>query len=177
MSAGLIAGFSLSSGVPGMLLKYLPFVLAGVLIVGFTLVEANFSDRWHDSSVDAAEFGKRFAQVPMNIGTWHGEDLDVEEDVRRTAGAVNYVSRKYTDETTGRVVTLWLIVGHSRDVCRHTPNICYPIAGFKKNSSILKYHLPFEGDKKAVFYTAKFEKVTELSRHIERVFWTWNHPD
>gem|GEM_PF-432667 len=160
-----------------MLSKYLPFVLAGVLIGGLTLVEARFSDRWHDSSVDAAEFGKRFAQVPMDIGSWHGEDLEVEEDVRNTAGAVNYVSRRYTEASTGSVVTLWLIVGHSRNVCRHTPNICYPNAGFTQESSILKFHLPLPDGKEAVFNTAKFEKADELSRHVERVFWSWNHPD
>jgi hypothetical protein len=160
-----------------MTLKFLPYVLAGVLIVGLTFVEAGFSDRWHDSSVDAAEFGKLFDRVPMDIGSWHGEDLDVEEDVRRTAGAVSYVSRRYTEENTDRWVTLWLIVGHSRDVCRHTPNICYPNAGFKQNSSILKHHLSVAGGEEAVFYTAKFEKADEMSRHIERVFWTWNHPE
>jgi hypothetical protein len=75
------------------------------------------------------------------------------------------------------VVTLWLIVGHARDVCRHTPNICYPSAGFTQNSSILKFHLPLPGGEEAVFNTAKFEKADELSRHVERVFWAWNHPD
>ena len=160
-----------------MLSKYLPFVLAGLLLVGLTLVEANFSDRWHDSSVDAAEFGKRFAAVPMDLGSWHGEDQEVEEDVRHKAGAVNYVSRRYTEENTGNSVTLWLIVGHSRDVCRHTPDICYPSAGFTRSSSILKFHLPLPHGKEAVFNTAKFEKVDELNRQLLRVFWAWNHPD
>ncbi len=160
-----------------MLSKYLPFALAALLLVGLTLVEASFSDRWHDSSVDAVEFGKRFAQVPMDMGNWHGEDLEVEEDVRQTAGAVRYVSRSYTEAETGNTVTLWLIVGHARDVCRHTPNICYPNAGFSPNSSILKFHLPLPDGEEAVFNTARFEKSDELSQQIVRVFWSWNHPD
>ena len=160
-----------------MTLKIVPLVLAAVLIVILTLVEARFSDRFHSSSVDAAEFGARFKHVPMILGSWEGEEQVVEEDVRRTAGAVHYVSRQYTDSKSGRQVTLWLIVGHARDICRHTPNICYPSAGFSQDSMIMKHHIPFAGGEPAVFYTAKFEKSDELSRQVMRVFWAWNHPD
>lgn len=160
-----------------MLLKNLLFVLAALLIAGLTLVEARFSDRWHDSSVDADEFGQRFKNVPMAIGSWQGEDLEVDEAVRKKAGAVHAVSRSYKDEKTGRVVTVWLIVGHARDICRHTPNICYPSSGFKQTSSTLKYHMNVPGENMPVFNTAKFEKSNETGRYRERVFWAWNHPD
>ncbi len=159
-----------------MLMKNLPFALAVLLIVSLTLVEARFSDRWYDSTIDAAEFGKRFKNVPMEIGLWDGKDQEVEEDIRRTAGAVEYVSRIYTNRITGRWVKLWLIVGHSRDVVRHTPNICYPRAGFVQQSKMFKHHTKTANDKPAVFYTAKFEKSDALSRHTERVFWSWNLP-
>jgi len=157
--------------------KNLPLALAIVLIISLTLVEARFSDRFHDSSVDAAEFGVRFKNVPMDFGLWQGKDQDVEEDVRRTAGAVNYVSRNYTHSDTGRSVRVWLIVGHARDVCRHTPNVCYPNSGFSQKSKTLKHHMNVPGGEGAVFYTAKFEKSDATSRHVERVFWSWNHPE
>jgi len=74
-------------------------------------------------------------------------------------------------------VTLWLIVGHSRDIIRHTPNICYPNSGFVQRGSQLRHHIDLGGGKEAVFYTAKFQKEDAFGRIIERVFWAWNHPD
>jgi len=154
-----------------------PIAVAAVLIVSLTLVQAKMSDRWTESTIDAAEFGERFAQVPMKVGPWLGEDQPVDEITRKTAGAVNYVSRHYTHSTSGRMVELWLIVGHSKDICRHTPNICYPSAGFSRAGSQLRQHVDSEGQDQAVFHTAKFEKSDHLSRQILRVFWAWNEPE
>ena len=157
--------------------KNIPIILAAVLIVGLTMIEARFSDRWHDSSMDAEEFGDRFERVPMDVGPWKGEDQDVEEAVRKMAGAVHFVSRTYANENTDEVVRVWLIVGHSRDVCRHTPNVCYPSQGFNKTSSVLKQPIDLPGEKPAEFNTAKFEKSSEQGRVTERVFWAWSDPD
>ena len=71
-------------------------------------------------------------------------------------------------------MTLWLIVGHSRDITRHTPNICYPNSGFVQRSEQLRYVLDLPDGDQATFYTAEFERQDPLTRHRERVFWAWN---
>ena len=153
-------------------------MLAAVLIGVLTFVEGFYlKDRWGAPSTEAGELGQRFSHVPKKIGQWVGQDLPVEDIIKKTAGAVNYVSRLYTNSTTGKRVKLWLIVGHSRDIVRHTPQVCYPASGFKQNGSRLRYHITTEGGKEAVFFTAKFEKEDQFSHSIERVFWAWNHPD
>jgi len=156
----------------------LPAALALIAIVSLSFYEGYaMKDRWNEPGIEAKQLGERFAQVPLDIGDWKGEDLPVDEIVRNTAGAVDYVSRRYTNVLTGKEVVLWLIVGHSRDIVRHTPNICYPSSGFRQLGSNLRHLINIESGNEAEFFTSKFEKEDALSRRIERVFWTFNHPD
>jgi len=154
-----------------------PLAVVLLLIISLSLVEGMMRDRWASSGIQAAELGKRFDQVPHKLGDWQGEDLSVDEETKSTAGAVGYVSRRYVNSVTGGAVRIWLIVGHSRDIWRHTPDICYPNQGFREVGGQLKHHMPVPGEEAAVFYTAKYSKEDPTGRHVERVFWAWNHPD
>ena len=79
---------------------------------------------------------------------------------------------------TGDEVTLWLIVGHSKDICRHTPDICYPSSGFKKRADEnSKQPFIFEGQPEADFYTNTLTKEDASGRQIIRVFWSWYKPN
>ncbi|MEM8943808.1 MAG: exosortase-associated EpsI family protein [Planctomycetota bacterium] len=161
-----------------MIRTMLPAVLGLAAILGLTLYENLYiKDRWAKPGIEAAEMGKRFEQVPLSIGDWEGEDLPVQEVIQQTAGAVNYVSRRYVHTRTGKHVTLWLIVGHSRDITRHTPNICYPAAGFRPVGSTLPHVIDLADGKEARFFTAEYEKEDMTGRTTQRVFWTFNHPE
>lgn len=150
---------------------------AGILLLGMTYAEAQLSDRWATTNVTAEEFVSRFNDVPKVIGDWEGEDLDVIEQVRKTAGAVGYVSRLYTNTKTNKHVKLWLIVGHSRDICRHTPDVCYPSSGAHKQSSEnIPYTMTFDGVPAANFWTNTFLIEGPTGRSLDRVFWTWFKP-
>jgi hypothetical protein len=153
--------------------------VAGVLLVGLTFAEAQFSDRWAESNVSPEEFAARFAKVPMEIGDWKGEDQPVLDAVLKKTGAVGYVSRAYRNQKTGQEVTLWLIVGHARDICRHTPDVCYPSSGFHKQSQENSHHsIPVEGlEEPAEFFTNSFIREDSQQRALMRVFWTWYKPD
>ena len=155
----------------------LPIILAVVLITAVTVVEGMYlKDRWGTPGAEAAELGQRFARVPKKIGNWTGIDRPVSEEVQERSGAVNFVSRTYTKEGTGQSVDLWLIIGHARDVIRHTPNICYPSSGFQQRGSQLRHTVYYDDDKEGRFFTSKFQKEDALVRQTQRVFWAWNHP-
>lgn len=156
----------------------LPAAAGGLVIFGLSFYEQVFlRDYWSKPGAEAELMGQRFAQVPKEIGPWKGQDLSVDAQVKKTAGAVSYVSRLYKNEETGREVKLWLIVGHSRDICRHTPNICYPSSGFRQEGRQIRHEVPLEGTDSGQFFTGKFIKDDVHGRHAERVFWAWNHPD
>ncbi len=156
----------------------LPAAVGGLVIFGLCFFEQVFlRDYWSKPGVEAELMGQRFAQVPKEIGPWKGQDLSVDAQVKNTAGAVNYVSRLYKNEETGREVKLWLIVGHSRDICRHTPNICYPSSGFRQEGRLIPFEVPLNGTEPGKFFTGKFIKDDAYGKHAERVFWAWSHPD
>jgi hypothetical protein len=158
--------------------RELPIILCVLAIVGFTYAESRIAGRFEGSDLTEEQFTALLQNVPEDIGDWHGENLSVDEDVRTRAGARGYVSRAYRNNLTGDEVTLWLIVGHSKDICRHTPDICYPSSGFKMRADEnSRQVLEFEGQPKADFYTNTFVKEDPSGRQVIRVFWSWYKPN
>ena len=159
-----------------MLRLYLAAAIALAAIGSLTYWESIYSDRWVSSSMTAEEFGKRFANVPMAVGPWVGTDMKAEKETLEMAGAVNHVSRRYVHSETNQSVDMWLIVGHSRDICRHTPDICYPSQGYAQIGTRVQQPIepPADGEPRVMFFTAKFRNESEAGGHLERVFWAWN---
>ena len=156
---------------------YVPVAVAVVLIVSLTMWESVYSDRFTGTSIDPAEFQKRFDALPSEVGSWVGVNNAVTEETLNGAGAVSHVSRTYTNKETGEKVDLWLVVGHSREISRHTPDICYPSQGFAMDGTQLKQPIkPDDSSEDADFHTARFRKESSLGTGgpLVRVFWAWN---
>ena len=158
-----------------MLRLYAPAGIAVLAIVSLTAWSWAYSDILGTSAVSAEELGKRFAKVPMTVGPWVGTDMKPEAATLEQAGAVNYVSRRYDNAETGQSVDLWLIVGHSRDICRHTPDICYPSQGFSQIGARVKWDFETtdQAENPPTFFTAKFRNESEARNRDARVFWAW----
>ena len=154
----------------------IPLGVTVAIIVTMTVIEAGISDRFIAASVTAADFVSRVEAVPASVGSWESAgDSDVSEQVRQTAGAVGHVSRTYRNSDTGEEVDLWLIVGHARDVVRHTPNVCYISHGFRQVGTTNKIHFDLPGDSEPqVFLNGRFIKEDHHERVQVRVFWAWN---
>jgi hypothetical protein len=157
--------------------RYAPAILGVLVIVGLTIPQIVMTDRFAESNVIAEEQAKLLANVPMKFGDWVGEDLQVTSVVRQVAGAVGALSRVYRNKRTGDEVNLWLIVGHARPICGHTPNICYPSSGFIQRASENSLHpFTFPGQPEAPFWTNTFTKEDLTGRQFVRVFWAWYNP-
>jgi hypothetical protein len=158
--------------------RNLPVILGVVAIVALTAAQAKISGRFQGSDITEEHFAALLENVPMNIGDWKGENLPVEDQVKKTAGARGYVSRDYVNELSGERVGIWLIVGHSRDVMRHTPDVCYPSSGFKTRApENAKVPFEFENQPESDFFTNTFIKEDASGRAIKRVFWAWYKPN
>jgi hypothetical protein len=159
-----------------MLRIYAPAAVALLAIASLTYWESVYSDRFSSTAMSAEEFGKRFANVPKTVGPWVGVDMQEEKATLEMAGAVRHVSRRYTNAETNKTVDLWLIVGHSRDVCRHTPDICYPSHGMAQKGLKVKQQIvpPDDPDNPATFFTSKFRDESAAGGPLQRVYWAWN---
>ncbi len=155
------------------MLRYLPIALGFVAIIVCWAWQAQIVDRYGDSTVTAAELAKRFSDVPTTIGEWTSQQIGVTEEIRKRAGAVGHINRKYVN-STGDEVVLWLIVGHPRDVVRHTPQICYPAQGFRQLADEIPFTIPVAGDQQTEFWTAAFRHEGDGLPRRERVFWAWS---
>jgi len=158
--------------------RYLPILLGVLLIVGLTIQEIRMTDRLAGTNVDAEARAELLSTVPKDFGDWHGEDKAVDATVQKVAGAIGAVSRDYHNSRTGERVDLWLIVGHSRDVAFHTPDVCYRGSGFEargKENSL--YPLVMQGMPDTPMWTNTFFKEDVSGRSLLRVFWTWYNPE
>ena len=160
-----------------MLRLYVPVAVTVVLIASLTVWEGVYSDRLTGTSINPEEFNKRFEGLPMQVGSWVGVNNPVADETLNTAGAVSHVSRTYTNQQTNDKVDVWLVVGHARDISRHTPDICYPSQGFAMDGTQLKQPVTPDGSTEdANFHTARFKKESALGAGgpLVRVFWAWN---
>ena len=158
--------------------RYVPIVLGVLTIVGLTIPQIQMTDRLAGTNVSAEQQAKLLKNVPIDVGNWHGEDMPVDPTVADTAGAIGAVSRVYRNVRTGENVDLWLIVGHARDIARHTPNICYRSSGFEMRapeSSL--YPMVFPDQPETPFLTNTFFKEDVTGRRLVRVFWSWYNPE
>src|SRR5690606_21684168 len=98
----------------------------------------------------------------------------VKDETLEVAGAVNHVSRTYENpENPSERVDVWLIVGHARDIGRHTPDVCYPSQGFAQDGDKMKQSIDPRDDEPATFFTARFRREN-MPGASTRVFWAWN---
>lgn len=162
------------------MMRYLPLIVSAVAIVGVTIVNGVTTNRWSGGANAKAEACAAYLElVPMEVGPWVGAaNDDVDDRIRDVAGFVGTpVSRRYTNRTTGQTVDLWLIVGHSSVIVRHTPNICYPSANFRpEEKADNHYTIKVDGEKPLETWTNLFHKRMPTGDVYMRVFWMWHCP-
>lgn len=86
-------------------------------------VEARLSAGRHGPRVD-------LAALPMTLGPWQGRPEALDPRIARATGADQVVTRRYADARTGAAVDLILLYGPAVDMYIHSPEHCYPTAGF-----------------------------------------------
>ncbi len=160
------------------MMKYLPFLVVGIVAVPLTLYQWSLMDWMWGENIPAMQCAYLLHQeIPEKIGDWVGVDKPVSKMVLDKAGADGYIDRVYTNQKTGESVSIWLIVGHFRNVVRHTPNICYHSNGFSQVEPQVQYQMAIKGLPDSKFHTSKFMLDDQGVQHYQRVFWAWWRPD
>lgn len=160
------------------MLKYLPFVVVGIIVIPLTLWQWKLMDWVWTNNVPAMQCAYLLeTEIPRVVGDWEGKDNPVDSKVLETAGADGYIDRVYTNTKTGESVSIWLIVGHFRHVSRHTPNICYRAAGYDQLGKAVPHRIEVPNLPTSEFRTAKFSKTQGNSTYYQRVFWGWWKPE
>jgi hypothetical protein len=150
--------------------RYLPAITGAVLLLIAGLVHGFMTDRWRVSPA-LTEAAGRLKQVPLTVGDWQGEDLDIRR--RETEAITGHLDRRYVNRSTGCVVTISLISGKPGPVSIHTPDVCYRAGGFDvappTRVAIGADRSGASGD----FLYADLNKKTAAEHIRQRIFWAW----
>jgi hypothetical protein len=149
-------------------------VLGAILLVfGATFVQGMWTERWTGRRV--GEELNRAAKLlesrfPKTFGDWEYErELESSAAELQRAGAVGHVSRLYRNKRTKARISAFVVCARPHDASGHTPDRCYPGAGFTIGEPEHRETIPLQGGGAAETFTGTFVK----SDHALRVFWTY----
>lgn len=115
--------------MPKIAIKY----LVVSLILAMTALLVNSLK--HDSSTDESAPTRTIEKIPMQIGSWHGEELPLEEKVYKILETRSIIHRNYTDGN-GNSVLLSIVYYQDTKVDFHAPESCLGGRGEKVRKSI-----------------------------------------
>jgi len=149
-------------------------VTAILLVLAFGYVEGRWTQRWQRSQA-LERAVSRLAAVPLDFGDWLGEAREL--DARHVArGEIDgYLMRNYTNRISGSTVSVLLVCGRAGPTCLHTPEVCYPGAGFSLEKKAERQDLSAAAPARpAKFWVGKFHKPAAAIPEALRIYWAWN---
>ena len=157
--------------------RLLPTVIAFTAVLTAGLVPGLWAGRWGSSAaLDAIP--ERLAAVPAVVGQWTGRDAEVAPHELSATEANGILRRRFVNARTGAVVSLLVVAGRPGPVSVHTPDICFPGAGFTEMGSAQRLDLS-GGDQMKAF---RFQKTNTAPVYLRVLCgWsatgTWSVPD
>lgn len=147
-------------------------VAALAVIVGSGLVHGAWTNRWGVPPA-VKEMAQRIEALPERIGPWTmAESFPLDDRTVAMTGAVGYVSRRYVKTGSNESVNLLVLTGLPGNIGTHTPEDCYPGAGFvleAPETYTRRYGVP---EREAGFQTTLAIRQGTNAATL-RLFWSW----
>lgn len=151
----------------------LPVAIGATLVVAATAVQGVWTERWSGRNVKAelkAAAERLEANFPDRFGSWEFvQELASDPKQLERAGAVGHISRLFSNRETGAKVSAFIVCATPHDASGHTPDRCYPGAGFEIAEAEHRQSIPLEDGRTAETFTGTFRKTGQTLR----VFWTY----
>lgn len=155
----------------------IPIVVAVVLIAGQAYLQGIWTQRWgqQDVSADVQAFAERMNNIPTSFGDWESVDSPVSQRELDASGSVNSYSRRFTNRSDPtKIIDVFLVCGHPRDITAHTPDQCYVLSGFDQTEDAQTYSIDTGNKMSADFMTNRFRKTFSILPQDLRIFWTFS---
>lgn len=118
------------------------------------------------------------SDLPKAMGSWQAteEEAQLDPEVARFAGATDHFVRNYLDQKTGDQASALALYGAAPMVHLHTPEACYPSAGYVLYRGPVDRSVPVPGMKEPLRYrwAVYAKKVGGLVR-LEEVYYSFLH--
>jgi EpsI family protein len=123
---------------------------AKLAVVAAILAASGGARLWQERRVERVlELGRSspfpLADLPMKIGSWEGREATMDPRIVRITGSTDLVSRHYIDRRTGVGLDVIVVYGPTSDMLFHTPELCYPSAGFAAMPGVFERSIAVEG--------------------------------
>lgn len=143
------------------------------LLAGYGVAEGLWTDRWQLSH-EAEQAPARLGRVPLAVGDWQAEALEMDPREAARAEISGYLMRRYVHRTTGASVTALLVCGPPGRVAVHTPDVCYAGAGYRLKGEPARQAVEANAAGPALFWVARFAKPHAVVPEDLRIRWSWS---
>ena len=151
-------------------------IAAVAALIAVTVVHGTWTERWGkktDDTVLKASAARLEGRFPRQFGDWKSEqDMETSPEELARAGAVGSVARAFRNSRTKAVVSAFVVCALPHDASGHTPDRCYPGAGFEIGEQEHRQNVSLPDGREAETFTGTFRK----SDQTLRVFWTYGIP-
>jgi hypothetical protein len=147
--------------------RWIAALIGSTALIACGLVHGYWTDRWA-TPVETTQAAERLNDIPLEVGDWDGEALEVKPN-EAGLGVAGCIKRRYVQRKTGAVVSLLIVCGRPGPVSIHTPEACYGARGYQVG---VKDRFEGEGGDRLWRTDALRHSATEETRL--RIFWGWN---
>ncbi|MGA2030683.1 MAG: exosortase-associated EpsI family protein [Thermoguttaceae bacterium] len=158
------------------------FVLGLAVVAALTLVsgmlQGRIRNRWGPSEAMRAA-AQRLQDVPRRFGgpqndRWQLHSAEtMSEDTLEMLECTGYFVRKYANQRTGEVVSVFVILGPAGPIAVHTPEICYSSRNYKSRDTRERVAIPHAKGPEDQFWALTF-KSKSVQGDLLRVYYAWS---
>jgi hypothetical protein len=152
------------------MMRWIAALLGSTALIACGLVHGFWTDRWVPPVV-TAQAAERMDAIPLELGEWDGETIEVKPG-EAGAGVAGCIKRRYVNRKSGSAISLFLVCGRFGPVSIHTPEVCYGASGFTVSP---KDRIELASGDNFWKTDALRSSTTEETRL--RLFWAWNGGD
>ena len=112
--------------------------------------------------------------LPTTLGDWAGEKTELDPQIVAGTGSNDLITRRYVNRVTGVTVEVIVLHGPASEVFVHTPDFCYPRAGFFPAGEMMDRAIPCMGDK-LPFRSVAFTKGDPAHPDTQEILYSWRY--
>lgn len=112
--------------------------------------------------------------VPLALGSWVGTPTDLDPRIVEATGSTDHVTRRYVDRRTGVTIDVILLYGPTSDIFIHSPELCYPKAGFAWAGETIERPIE-DGRGRVPFRSVAFVKGDPAGEDRQEVYYSWRY--
>ena len=123
---------------------------AGLAVVAAILAASGGTRLWQERRLERTLQAGRIspfplAELPMVLDSWKGQDTVMDPRIVRGSGSSDMVTRRYVNQRTGVAIDAVVLYGPTSEMFIHTPEFCYPAAGFDPLPGTVERPIAVEG--------------------------------